>query len=79
MSTKQCCRTCQHGSVGQCATGVWCRLRKIGVPFDIALIAVCHHWAKNPPSLPKFNERRLDDITDQQLELDRELVAPDKY
>ena len=79
MSTKQCCRTCQHGCVGQSASEVWCRLRKIGLPSDIALVALCHHWTQTPPSLPKFNEKRSDNITDQQLELDRELVVPNKY
>ena len=79
MSTKQCCRTCQHCCVGQSSSDVWCRLRKIGVHPDIALFAVCHHWTKTPPSLPTFQDKRSDNIMDQQLELDRGLVVPEKY
>ena len=36
-----------------------CRLRQIKVHPDIAFLAVCHHWTKKTPSLPKLEEQQL--------------------
>ncbi|WP_320666733.1 metal-binding protein [Prochlorococcus sp. MIT 1307] len=77
MSTKECCRTCHHCLSFPGSTGSWCRLRKIKVHPDIAPFAVCHHWTKRAPSLPKFDEKFSEVCTDRQLEFGRALVSID--
>ncbi len=77
MSTKECCRTCVHCLSCQGASGGLCRLRKIKVHSDIASFAVCHHWTKRPPSLPKLEERVISVCKDRQLEFGRALVSID--
>ena len=42
---------------------------------DIAVVAVCHHWTKKTPSLPKLEEKTTDVSTDKQLEFGRALVS----
>ena len=79
MSTKTCCKTCQHCCLGQATSDGWCRLRRIRVHSDIAVFALCHHWTKRAPSLPTFDDKNIDDVSDQQLEFDRDLVVSDKY
>ena len=75
LPTKQCCRTCKHCGVGQASSDFWCRLRKIRVHPEIAPFAVCHHWTKRPPSLPKLDEKIIEACTDRQLEFERALVS----
>ena len=75
MPTKECCRTCDHCLSSQSDSGGFCRLRKIKVHSDIAPFAVCHHWTRRPPSLPKLDEKPLDVCTDRQLEFGRAFVA----
>jgi len=75
MSTKECCRNCKHCLSCQGTSGSWCRLRQIKVHSDIAPVAVCHHWTKRAPSLPKLEEKASEVCMDRQLELGRELVS----
>ena len=75
MSTNECCRTGEHCLSSQGAAGGWCRLRKIKVHPDIAPFAVCHHWTKKAPSLPKLEEKSNEVCTDRQLEFGRALVS----
>ena len=42
---------------------------------DIAVVAVCHHWTRKAPELPKFDEKTIEACTDRQLEFERALVA----
>ena len=75
MPTKECCRTCHHCLSYQSVSGGLCRLRKIKVHPDIAPIAVCHHWTKKAPSLPKFEDTGKDLCIDKQLELGRAIAC----
>ena len=75
MSTKECCRTCQHCLSCPGTSGGLCRLRKIKVHPDIATFAVCHHWTKKTPSLPKLEDKAPDVSIDRQLEFGRALVS----
>ena len=50
-------------------------MRKIKVHSDISLYAVCHHWTKRPPSLPKLEEKAIPVCKDRQLEFGRAFVA----
>ncbi len=78
MPTKECCSTCQHCCAGQTSADAWCRLRKIRVHPEIAVFALCHHWTKRPPMLPKIREGKHEPAMDKQLELGRTLVGIDR-
>ncbi len=78
MSIEPSCRTCQHCCLGQASNDGWCRLRQIRINADIALFAVCHHWTKRSPSLPRIKGQLIDEtLMDRQLEFDRELAVKD--
>ncbi len=78
MSTKECCKTCQHCCAGQTTFDGWCRLRQIKVHSEIAPFAFCHHWTKRAPSLPRVPENLTDTAMERQLELGRALVSTEK-
>jgi len=75
MSTRECCRSCQHCVARQAATGSWCQLRKISFHGDIAAFAFCHHWTKRSPSLPILDEPDREYGLEKQLEFGRELSS----
>jgi len=71
MSTKECCRTCQHCNTTENSIEGWCRLRQLSVSYELAKFALCHHWTEKAPSLPTFDEQPSDVLLDKQLELVR--------
>ncbi len=75
MTIQECCKTCQHCHSGHSAQNEWCGMRQIPVHEDIAQFAVCHHWTKRAPSLPKIEENMFDLGVDRQLELDRSVAG----
>ena len=77
MSSKKCCKSCHHCCDGQFSYESWCRLRKVRVHNDLVTYAVCHHWTRKSPALPKLQLDKPDQAIDQQLELDRFLVLQD--
>ena len=75
MPKKECCRSCGHCFTAQSSIELWCRLRKIKVHSDIAAFAVCHHWTKSAPLLPKLNEGDMS--FDKQLDFGRSFASSD--
>ncbi len=71
MSTTECCGTCKHCVHGQSGLGGLCRLRKIVVHPEVALMACCHHWTRREPSLPMLAEKPKAGLADKQLDFER--------
>ena len=74
MSTKECCRTCDHCGLSQSKDGAWCRLRRIRVHAEMDLLACCHHWTAKEPSLPNLEKSIQGKAIDLQLEFGRVLA-----
>ncbi len=77
MPMKKSCKTCQHCGLGEKESKAWCALRRIHLHSDIALFALCHHWTKREPSLPKIESVTSESYPELQLEFNRSLVVND--
>ena len=73
MTSKRCCRSCNHFVSNHIDSFSLCKIRKIKIHAEISPFVSCYHWIKKEPDLPKISEK----FVHHQLDFGKVLVSND--